>query len=226
MGRKFRIMDDDGSKTINDYEFRKCMNELGLTLSDSETRALFSYFDRDGSGNLSFDEFLVGVRGAMNPRRKGLVGIAFSRFDKNGDGKVGIDDLMGVYNGKKHPDVIAGRKTEQQVLGEFLDTFDVGDHDGTVTLDEFEHYYAGLSASIDNDDYFELMIRNAWHISGGEGWCANTTNKRVLVTDASGNESVQEIKDDIGVTSDEYAGRLAAQGVAGTIGAFGTAGDA
>jgi hypothetical protein len=48
----------------------------------------------------------------------------------------------------------------------------------------------------------------------------------VLVTDASGNESVQEIKDDIGVTSDEYAGRLAAQGVAGTIGAFGTAGDA
>ena len=28
--------------------------------------------------------------------------------------------------------------------------------------------------------HFELMIRNTWRISGGEGWCANTANKRVL----------------------------------------------
>lgn len=42
-----------------------------------------------------------------------------------------------------------------------------------------------ISANIDEgpagDDYFELMLRNVWHISGGEGWCANTTCKRVLV---------------------------------------------
>ena len=42
-----------------------------------------------------------------------------------------------------------------------------------------------ISANIDEgtngDDYFELMMRNVWHISGGEGWCANTTCKRVLV---------------------------------------------
>ena len=28
-----------------------------------------------------------------------------------------------------------------------------------------------VSASIDDDDYFELMIRNAWHIPGGQGQC-------------------------------------------------------
>ena len=60
------------------------------------------------------------------------------------------------------------------------------------------------------------MIRNAWHISGGEGWCANTANKRVLVTHADGRQSVEEIQNDLGLKADDKAGmlaRLRAQGV-------------
>ena len=35
-------------------------------------------------------------------------------------------------------------------------------------------------------------------ISGGEGWCGNTTNKRVLVTHPDGSQTVEEIQDDPG----------------------------
>jgi calcyphosin len=63
-----------------------------------------------------------------------------------------------------------------------------------VTVKEFCKYYANLSSSIDEDDYFELMMRNAWHISGGEGWCANTTCRRVLVTHTDGTQTVEEIQ--------------------------------
>ena len=62
--------------------------------------------------------------------------------------------------------------------------------DGIVTIEEFEEYYQNLSASIDDDVYFELMMRNAWHIEGGEGAAANTTNKRVLVTGRDGKQRV------------------------------------
>lgn len=101
------------------------------------------------------------------------------------------------YDGSKHPDVIAGKRTNNEILSEFLSTFD-GNNDGQVTMDEFAAYYNNVSASIDLDDYFELMMRNAWHISGGEGWCENSSNRRVLVIHKDGSQTVEELKNDIG----------------------------
>ena len=37
---------------------------------------------------------------------------------------------------------------------------------GMVTTNEFINYYKNISSSIDCDDYFELMMRNAWKIPG------------------------------------------------------------
>ena len=149
--------------------------------------ALSCGFDQDGNGSIGYEEFLNGLRGKMNARRRGMVLQAFARLDKDGSGVIEPDDIVDAYDASKHPDVISGKKTANDVYREFLDTFDVGGvHDGKVTKDEFENYYDNVSACIDDDDYFELMIRNAWHISGGEGWCANTANTRVLVTHADG----------------------------------------
>jgi hypothetical protein len=69
--------------------------------------------------------------------------------------------------------------------------------DGIVTVEEFMDYYKDISASIDNDDYFELVIRNAWHIDGGEGACANTTIKRVLKTNPDGSQEVVKVANDM-----------------------------
>ncbi len=38
--------------------------------------------------------------------------------------------------------------------------------DGIVTLDEFLEYYTSVSASIDNEDYFEQMMNASWNITG------------------------------------------------------------
>ena len=67
-----------------------------------------------------------------------------------------------------------------------MKVWDRVDVDGRISFAEFEEYYKDLSASIDDDDYFELMIRNAWRMAGGKGAAANTANRRVLVTDKSG----------------------------------------
>ena len=221
LGRKFKIMDDNGNGALSPDEFTKAMNECAISLKSDEMTALFKYFDKDGSGDIDFEEFLSGVRGVLNARRLDMVQQAFAVIDKDGNGFVEPHDIVECYNADKHPDVMSGKKTADEVLREFLDTFDVGgEKDGKVTRNEFQNYYSNVSASVDNDDYFELMMRNSWHISGGKGWCANSANKRVLVTDSRGNQSVQEIKNDLGLDlidekdrKDEMARRLKAQGV-------------
>ena len=88
---------------------------------------------------------------------------AYAKLDKTGDGVVRLDDIRYFYNARKHPKVESGEKTQDVVLKEFLDTFD-GNKDGTLTIEEFEKYYANISASIDTDAYFSLMMFNAWKL--------------------------------------------------------------
>jgi Ca2+-binding EF-hand superfamily protein len=60
--RKFRIIDDDNSKTLNLVEFKKGVKECGLAVSELNLSQLFSIFDRDRNGVVNFDEFLVAAR--------------------------------------------------------------------------------------------------------------------------------------------------------------------
>ncbi|KAF0690658.1 Aste57867_17964 [Aphanomyces stellatus] len=218
LSRCFRVMDKNGSGTLDLNEFRTAMDRLSLHIGANDLLALFDYFDTDGNGSVSVAEFLKGVRDPMNERRLLFVHMAFDLLDTDKNHVLTIDDIHTKYDARKHPDVIAGRKTEREIYAEFLDTFESAArvHDGQVTLVEWTEYYANISASIDDDDYFELMMRNAWHISGGEGWCANSTNRRVLVND----NQVVEIQNDLGVKRyEEIQARLGKQG-------FGTAANA
>jgi hypothetical protein len=142
---------------------------------------LFKEFDCDNSGEISYDEFIRGIRGPMNSFRKMLVGKAFNIMDKDKSGVIDINDIKGVYNAKFHPDVKAGKRTEDEILGEFLETFEThhnilknGVRDQRVTKEEWDEYYNNISASIDNDEYFELMMNSAWNLDGSritkKGW--------------------------------------------------------
>eukprot|EP00330_Aristerostoma_sp_ATCC50986_P014134 CAMPEP_0114594122 /NCGR_PEP_ID=MMETSP0125-20121206/15747_1 /TAXON_ID=485358 ORGANISM="Aristerostoma sp., Strain ATCC 50986" /NCGR_SAMPLE_ID=MMETSP0125 /ASSEMBLY_ACC=CAM_ASM_000245 /LENGTH=722 /DNA_ID=CAMNT_0001794047 /DNA_START=327 /DNA_END=2495 /DNA_ORIENTATION=+ len=170
MQRQFKIMDDDNDKAINFNEFAKAMRDFGCGLNENETKLLFREFDRDNSNHLSIDEFIRGVRGEMNQFRKNLVTKCFKLLDKSGDGILKINDIKGHYNARNHPDVKSGKKTEDEILGEFLETFEAhhnirsGYKDQKVTLEEFNEYYNNISANIDNDQYFENLIVNAYKL--------------------------------------------------------------
>jgi Ca2+-binding EF-hand superfamily protein len=100
----------------------------------------------------------------VNEFRKALIRKAFKKLDANKNGVIQLDDIKLFYNAKLNPEVTSGRKTEDQVLLEFLGGFDTIVKDGSVTYEEFEEYYNTISVSIDNDEYFQLMMANTWKI--------------------------------------------------------------
>ncbi|KAJ0403356.1 hypothetical protein P43SY_007107 [Pythium insidiosum] len=215
--RTLRIMDSNGDRRLSKDELRVGLQKLGVLVTFHELDQLFTVLDADRSGCVDSDEFLVAMRGDMNPRRLALVHLAFDRLDCDRDGAVTLKELRRAFDVSRHPEVQAGRLSADDALRLFAQQWDLKDRDGTITREEFEIYYRNVSASIDRDDYFELMMRNAWHISGGDGACANSSNRRVLVTDADGAQRVVEVKDDLGIRADEHErirARLQAQGAA------------
>src|SRR5690348_5307732 len=117
-------MDDDNSKALNFSEFKKASHDYQFGLSEEEIQKVFLAFDNTGNGQIDYEEFLREVRGQMNDFRIQLVEQAFRTLDRTRNGVVEIDDLKGVYDTSNHPDVKQGKKTEDQVLSEFLQTFE------------------------------------------------------------------------------------------------------
>ena len=161
-------MDDNNSLSLDVEEFTKACRDFRIDIPEREFGRLFSAFDRDGSGEVSYDEFLRAVRGPMNQFRISLVHQAFRKLDKDGSGTIEMNDIKGVYDAKNHPDVKDGKKTEEDILGDFLETFEMHHNisdksrmDHKISVEELEEYYNNVSMSIDDDKYFELMMTNA-----------------------------------------------------------------
>jgi len=216
--RSLRIMDDDGSKTLDRRELKDGLEVYGVFLTTAELDIVFDTFDRNGDGVVTITEFMRTIRGELNPRRQAIVLEAFKRIDHDGSGVAVYGELMAAYGKgiKAHPAVVKGTKTERQVMEEFLAGWDKSG-DAAVTEAEFLDYYADIGVSIDDDDYFELMVRNAWHMSGGEGWAANTSCRRVLVVYENDRQEVVELTDDLGIDGKDMAAiraKLAKQGIA------------
>lgn len=68
IARRFRIF-ADGDGYIDRAEFADGLLEMGLDLPNEQIDGILSFFDKNGDGKISLDEFLVGIRGQLNEKR-------------------------------------------------------------------------------------------------------------------------------------------------------------
>jgi hypothetical protein len=94
-----------------------------------------------------------------------LTGLLIILRDTIGMREVSFEDIAMRYNSARHPEVLAGRLSPKIALANFLETFDGGvNTDDKVTRDEFIDYYTNISACIDSEEYFDLLLRSVWDL--------------------------------------------------------------
>jgi len=162
--RIFDRMDFNGNKKLDSGEFEQALAAFGLFPKKVELQALMKFYDIDNDGNVSYEEFLRGLRDELTPRRKNMVMKAFVMMDKDGSGAIALNDIAGIYDVSMNPDFLEGRKTREEILTDFLANFEgaKGNHDGKISQQEWTDYYTDLSMSVPSDEYFVRMMESTW----------------------------------------------------------------
>jgi len=142
------------------------MKKFRVGLTEEEVKVLFALYDVDQSGQLEFGEFLKGLRSKLTPQRRALVEQAFNAMDTNHSGEIDYEDLKDSYDVRHHPKVASGEWTAKQAIDDFIKMFegDHGDHNSSITKQEWLDYNTGVSANIDTDDEFGIMMSKNWGI--------------------------------------------------------------
>ena len=170
LARQFKIMDENGNKTLDFGEFCRGIKGAGLDIPKDVLQELFNDFDYDDSGFISYEEFMVKLLGNLNPRREGVVRAAFNKIDLDKSGVVELNEIKSFYNTKNNPQVLNGEINEEQLYAHFIETF--GNHhnlysgirDKRVTWEEFLDYYRFMSFNVLDDDLFEAILVAAWKL--------------------------------------------------------------
>jgi Ca2+-binding EF-hand superfamily protein len=125
---------------------------------------ILSTFDKDRDHCINFEEFLCAIRGKPNQRRQAIIDKAFLKFDNEGNEYIDVLNLIKDFNASKHPKVISGEITKDQVFTLFLKNFNDMTGCGKIDRKEWNDYYHAVSSSIDNDDYFVTLMKTTWNL--------------------------------------------------------------
>jgi Ca2+-binding EF-hand superfamily protein len=106
----FRLFDTDASDSIDVKEFGDVLASIGMPLTSAAGEGmmqLYQMIDKDGSGDLSVDEFEVLMALALAPRsedeeREDMSNL-FDIFDEDGSNNVTIDEVVAMLQGLGAP---------------------------------------------------------------------------------------------------------------------------
>jgi len=91
-------MDHNGNRKLDQGEFTEALNTYGIFPKVIEVQALMKYYDVDGDGNITYEEFIRGLRDPLTERRINMVNKAFELVDRNRNGEISVADIDAIYD--------------------------------------------------------------------------------------------------------------------------------
>jgi Ca2+-binding EF-hand superfamily protein len=83
---------------------------------------------------------------------------------------------------KKHPEVVSGHSSSDDIFFAFFDGFRklCSSSDGYVTLDMFQDYYRVISASFQDDNYFNILMWSVWELAGNSRLAQHEQHRAIV----------------------------------------------
>ena len=165
---KIKRKEDKLKETVSYDDLCNSLLESNIFLNMDLIKDFFFILDLCDSNSISTNELLRLIRGNLNEKRKNLITEQFNNINTKNEKWISTIYLKSIYNNKEHPEVILGRKNENEIFNEFNYTLDIflniKKRENKINYKDFIEYYIPISSSIDNDNYFENMIKGVWNI--------------------------------------------------------------
>ena len=206
------IYDRDNSGFISFDNFYTIFQSNYIDIPLVDIKSIFGLFDNNNNEKqinsaseykIKYDLLLKSIIGNISIKRRALIQKVFDSFNKDKNGKILISDMKNRFNPSRHPDVLKGSKTENKILGEFLDFLEIfreyynnlhGGYTFNIGFQEFLEFYSEISLSIEDDKDFENLLINCWDLELIEQKDKMNDNNKEQIDNIEGNNIYKKVQ--------------------------------
>ena len=206
------IYDRDNSGFISFENFYTIFQSNYIDIPLVDIKSIFGLFDNNNNEKqinsaseykIKYDLLLKSIIGNISIKRRALIQKVFDSFSRDKNGKILISDMKNRFNPSRHPDVLKGSKTENKILGEFLDFLEIfreyynnlhGGYTFNIGFQEFLEFYSEISLSIEDDKDFENLLINCWDLELIEQKDKMKDNNKEQIDNIEGNNTYKKVQ--------------------------------
>lgn len=160
--------------TLNDFVNIFQMEHINFDQKDFHK--IFSYFSLDSKNvYLDYNRFIRFFKMELNDNKLNIVEKIFLslKYDLADEENIPLNQVKKKYSARRHPEVVSGKKIEDEKILEFSESFDTnydicsldqnsGKIGKFVDFDIFANYYEYVSFIYYNDDDFSNLLASTW----------------------------------------------------------------
>eukprot|EP00341_Mesodinium_pulex_P004931 CAMPEP_0116890726 /NCGR_PEP_ID=MMETSP0467-20121206/1236_1 /TAXON_ID=283647 /ORGANISM="Mesodinium pulex, Strain SPMC105" /LENGTH=456 /DNA_ID=CAMNT_0004558717 /DNA_START=68 /DNA_END=1438 /DNA_ORIENTATION=- len=146
-------------------DVKHALADKGVVTQDGYYDPVFASLDVRNDGYLDFRELLDIIRGNIPTHRLDFLATVFQGLDSSDKGEIPLDDLKRAFNPSEYPAVKSGLLSERDMRNDYFANVietTMRKKVAVVTFDQFVDYFADISGTIGDDQYFEDLVGNSW----------------------------------------------------------------
>ena len=149
-----------------------------INIPDSECKSIFNQFaSRNNEKYLDFSSFIRNFKKELNENKLASVEQAFASIDINENDLVPLNLIKKKFKANRHPDILSGKKNEDEIILEFLDCFNINyeilnldsksqtsnNDQSLIDFEIFANFYEYVSFIYPNDKEFDTIVSSSWY---------------------------------------------------------------